>query len=225
MLILYFIVVAAIQGILFFVLFRLWKRSRSVYTIFPLIVIAGIIYDNLIIGLGSYIGEGELLRAMNVPRFAIHAFFTPMIMIFGFGVARRVGVGFAQSKGWHIAICAFTTLMILLGIYEELIQMNLVPIAEDGTLRYKNVPAAPPIPAIMTIIVVMILAIFVWIKTKRPWYFLGTLMMFILAPMAAKFVWAGNLGEIFMNVGGIFGEKTAQDHGSESFVPNESKQI
>jgi hypothetical protein len=34
--------------------------------------------------------------------------------------------------------------------------------------------------------------------------------MFIFAPMAAKFVWAGNLGEIFMNLGGIFGEKVAQ---------------
>lgn len=212
MLILYFIFVAAIQIILFFMMFRLWRKSGAIYPIFPLIVIAGIIYDNLIIGFGAYIGEGELLKALNVPRFVIHAFFTPMIMIFGFGVARRVGIGFAQSKGAHAAICIFTTLMILLGIYEELFKMNLVPIAEDGTLRYKNEPSSPPIPAIATIIVVMILAIFVWVKTKKPWYFLGTLLMFILAPMAAKFVWAGNLGEIFMNLGGIFGEKTAQDN-------------
>lgn len=211
MLIAYFIVVAAIQLFLFIVLFRLWRRSRSTYTIFPLIVIAGIIYDNLIIGFGAYIGESELLKALNVPRFAIHAFFTPMIMIFAFGVARRVGVGFAKSKAVHVAICIFTILMILLGVYEELFQMNLVPIAEDGTLRYKNSPAAPPIPAIVTIIVVMILSLFVWVKTKKPWYFLGTLLMFVLAPMAGKFVWAGNLGEIFMNLGGIFGEKTAQD--------------
>ena len=211
MLIAYFIVVAAIQLFLFLLLFRLWRQSRSTYTIFPLIVIGGIVYDNLVIGLGSYIGEGELLKALNVPRFAIHAFFTPMIMIFAFGVARRVGLGFAKSKGWHIAICVFATLMILLGIYEELFKMNLVPIAEDGTLRYKNSPSAPPIPAIMTIIVVMVLAVLVWIKTKKPWYFLCTLLMFVLAPIAAKFVWAGNLGEIFMNLGGVFGEKTAQD--------------
>jgi hypothetical protein len=212
MLIAYFLAVAAIQIFLLFVLFRLWRSSRSTYTIFPLIVIAGIIYDNLIIGFGSFIGEGELLKALNVPRFAIHAFFTPMIMIFAFGVARRVGIGFAQSKGWHTAICVLALLMVFLGIYEELFKMNLVPIAEAGTLRYKNQPSSPPIPAIVTIIVVMVLAIFVWVKTKKPWYFLGTLLMFILAPMAAKFIWAGNLGEIFMNLGGIFGEKTAQDH-------------
>ena len=211
MLTLYFIVVAAIQMFLFFILFRLWRKSGSIYTIFPLIVIAGIIYDNSIIGFGSFIGEGELLKWLNVPRFAIHAFFTPLIMIFGFGVARRAGVGFAQSRNWHIAICVFTTAMVLLGIYEELIKMNLVPKAEDGTLRYKNDPSSPPIPAIATIIVAMILGIFVWIKTKKPWYFLGSLGMFIFAPMAAKFVWAGNLGEIFMNLGGIGGEKTAQE--------------
>lgn len=211
MLILYFIVVAAVQIFLFFMLFRLWQKGRSIYTIFPLIVIAGIVYDNSIIGFGAYIGEGELLKMLNVPRFVIHAFFTPLIMIFAFGVARRCGIGWAQSKGMHTAICVFTLAMVLLGIYEELFKMNLVPIAEDGTLRYKNEPSSAPIPAIATIIVVMIIAIFVWIKTKKPWYFLGTLLMFILAPMASKFVWAGNLGEIFMNLGGIFGEKTAQE--------------
>lgn len=211
MLTLYYVVVAAIQIVLFITLLRLWRKSGSIYAIFPLIVIGGIIYDNLIIGFGAFIGEGELLKMLNVPRFAIHAFFTPLIMIFGFGVARRVGVGFAQSKGWHTAICIFTTLMVLLGIYEELFKMNLVPIAEDGTLRYKNSPSSPPIPAIMTIIVAMTLGIFVWIKTRKPWYFLGSLLMFIFAPLAPKFVWAGNLGEVFMNLGGIFGEKTAQE--------------
>jgi hypothetical protein len=211
MLTIYFLGVAAIQLALLILLFRLWRTSRSTYTIFPLIVIAGIIYDNLVIGFGGFIGEGDLLKALNVPRFAIHAFFTPLLMIFAFGVARRVGIGFAQSKGLHAAVCVFATLMILLGIYEELFHMNLVPIADSGTLRYKNQPSSPPIPAIATIIVVMVLAIFVWVKTKKPWYFLGTLLMFILAPMAAKFLWAGNLGEIFMNLGGIFGEKTAQD--------------
>jgi hypothetical protein len=212
MMTIYYIVVAAIQVLLFVTLFRLWRKSGSIYAIFPLLVIAGIIYDNLIIGVGSFIGEGELLKALNVPRFVIHAFFTPMIMIFAVGVARRAGVGWAQSKGWHTAICVFTTLMILLGIYEELWKMNLVPIDEDGTLRYKTQPSSPPIPAIMTILVSIIIGIFVWIKTKKPWYFIGSLGMFILAPLAPKFLWAGNLGEIFMNLGGIFGEKTAQEN-------------
>jgi hypothetical protein len=214
MLTLYYIAVATIQIVLFTWMFRLWRKSGTVYPLFPLIIIAGIVYDNLIIGLGAYIGEGELLKMLNVPRFAIHAFFTPLLMIFGFGVARRCGVGFAQSRNWHMAICIFTTLMVLLGIYEELVKMNLVPIAEDGTLRYKTLPSAPPIPAIVTIIVAIILGIFVWIKTKKPWYFLGSLGMFIFAPLVSKFVWAGNMGEIFMNLGGIGGEKTAQESGT-----------
>lgn len=212
MLTLYYMTVAAIQLVLFFWMFKLWRKSGSVYPIFPLIVIAGIIYDNLIIGFGSFIGEGELLKALNVPRFVIHAFFTPLIMIFGFGVARRVGIGFAQSRNWHIAICIFTTLMVLLGIYEDLVKMNLVLKIEDGTMRYKNEPSSFPIPAVVTIIVAMILGIFVWIKTKKPWYFLGSFLMFCLATSAQQFVWAGNLGEIFMNLGGIGGEKVAQEN-------------
>jgi hypothetical protein len=211
MMTLYYIVVAAIQIFLFITLFRLWRKSGSIYPIFPLIVIGGIIYDNLIIGFGAYIGEGELLKALNVPRFVIHAFFTPLIMIFAIGVARRCGVGFAQGKAAHTIVCLIATAMVALGVYHEVIQLTMQAKAEDGTLRYINTALqGPPIPAIATIIVVMILAIFVWVKTKKPWYFLGTLLMFVLAPMASKFVWAGNLGEIFMNLGSIFGEKTAQ---------------
>jgi hypothetical protein len=211
MMTLYYIVVAAIQIFLFITLFRLWRKSGSIYPIFPLIVIGGIIYDNLIIGFGAYIGEGELLKALNVPRFVIHAFFTPLIMIFAIGVARRCGVGFAQGKAAHTIVCLIATAMVALGVYHEVIQLTMQAKAEDGTLRYINTALqGPPVPAIATIIVVMILAIFVWVKTKKPWYFLGTLLMFVLAPMASKFVWAGNLGEIFMNLGSIFGEKTAQ---------------
>lgn len=210
----YYITVATIQIVLFIILFRLWRKAGSIYAIFPLIVIVGIIYDNLIIGTGSFIGEGELLKALNVPRFVIHALFTPMIMIFAFGVARRVRVGFAQSKGVHIAVCIFVTLMILLGIYEELFKMNLVLKVEDGTMRYKNDPSSPPIPAILTIIFTMVMGIFVWIKTRKPWLFIGSFLFFLMAPLAAKFVWLGNLGEIFMNTGNILGEKTAQESGN-----------
>jgi hypothetical protein len=210
--VIYYIAVAVIQTVLAVIMFRLWRKSGVIYPIFVLIVICGIIYDNLIIGFGSFIGEGELLKGLNTPRFVIHAIFTPMLMIFAIGVARRVGVGWAQTKTAHILICAFTTAMIGLGVYHEIIQLVLTAKAEDGTLRYVNSAAqGPPIPAVATILVVMVIAVFVWIKTKKPWYFLGTLLMFMLAPMAAKFVWAGNLGEIFMNLGGIFAEKTVQE--------------
>lgn len=211
MMTLYFLIVAAIQVFLGYKLFTLWRNSKSIYTIFPLIVILGIVYDNLVIGLGSFIGEGELLKALNVPRFVIHGFFTPTMMIFAIGVARRSGVKFAQNKMVHAAVCILTLAMIALGVFHEVYHLALKPVAEEGTLRYVNEMAQrPPIPAIITIIVVMLIGIFVWVKTKKPWYFLCTLLMFILAPMASRFVWAGNLGEIFMNMGSIFGEKTAQ---------------
>ncbi len=208
----YYIAVATIQIVLAVTMFRLWRKSGSIYPIFPLAVICGIIYDNLIIGAGSFIGEGELLKALNVPRYWIHGFITPTMMIFAIGVARRVGVGFAQGKIAHAVVCTIATAMIALGVYHEVIQLNLLPKAENGILRYINSASpGPPIPAIVTIIVVIFIAIFVWIKTKKPWYFIGTLLMFILAPLAPKFLWAGNLGEIFMNLGSVFGEKAVAE--------------
>jgi hypothetical protein len=37
-----------------------------------------VVYDNLMIALGSYIGAGPLLQALTIPHFAGHALITPI---------------------------------------------------------------------------------------------------------------------------------------------------
>ena len=38
---------------------------------------AGLVWDNGVIGIGKYIGEGDLLEGLNVTRFWVHALATP----------------------------------------------------------------------------------------------------------------------------------------------------
>ncbi|NJN79853.1 MAG: hypothetical protein HC797_04930 [Anaerolineales bacterium] len=83
-----------------------------------LIVLFGLMYDNLMIAIGSFIGEGALLKNLNAGRFFIHALITPTMMIFGFGVLRKAGVKWAQGKMAHILICVFATLLIGLGVFQ-----------------------------------------------------------------------------------------------------------
>jgi hypothetical protein len=208
----YYLTVALIQLVFAVIAFRLVRSSKNWYALPVFIVICGIIYDNLIIGFGSFIGEGDLLKALNVPRFVIHAFFTPTLIIFGFGVLKRVGISWAQNKVLHSIVCLFVVGLIALGVYDEIIKLDLAPIAEDGTLRYKNASSAgPPIPAILTIIFVMIFGIITWWKTKSPWLFAGSFLFFCLAPFSSAFVWVGNLGEIFMSISTTSGERLAQE--------------
>lgn len=208
----YYVLVALCQAVFLVLMIKLFRTSKHWYPLFPLIILCGIIYDNLIIGFGSFIGEGEILKALNTPRFIIHALFTPTLIIFAFGVAKRVGISWAQSKLMHSLFCLLALAMIVLGSYHEIIHLDMIPKAEDGTLRYINASMqGPPIPPIVTIIVAMIVGISVWIKAKFPWYFVGSFLMFVLAPLGATLVWAGNLGEIFMSFGSYSGEKISQE--------------
>lgn len=65
----------------------------------PLLVIAALVYDNLIIGIGRWIGEGALLEGLNLARFWIHAAITPLLVAWALHAIRRAGFGWARPAG------------------------------------------------------------------------------------------------------------------------------
>ena len=208
-----FIIAGFIQ--LFFLLKMIgqYRRSRSPYLAFPILVLAALVADNWIVGFGKFIGEGNTLMFLNAIRFVTHAVFTSFGMIFAFGILKRIGVGFAQSKLAHSIVCVFATLVTLLGIYIDVYKLQLLLKDENGTLRYVNDGFHfPPIPAIITIIFFIVVGIIVWVKTKSPWVFVGSLVMFILAPLGIRTPILGNIGEVFFATGMISGENVAHKY-------------
>ncbi len=205
-----FIVAGAIQLYLLFVLVKQYKQSRSPYLTFPILVTAALVADNWIVGFGKFIGEGSFLMFLNSIRFITHAVFTSFGMIFAFGILKRIGVGFAQNKTVHAAVCVFATIVTTLGIYMDVYKLQLLFKEENGTMRYVNDGFhLPPIPAIITIIFFTIVGIIIWVKTKSPWVFAGSLIMFILAPLGFRIPILGNIGEIAFVGAMISGEKVA----------------
>ncbi len=208
-----FIIAGAIQLYLLFVMIGQYKKSRSPYLAFPLLVIAALVADNWIVGFGKFIGEGSLLMFLNSIRFVTHAVFTSFGMIFAFGILKRIGVSFAKNKTVHAAVCIFVTIITTLGIYMDVYKLQLLFKEENGTMRYVNDGIhIPPIPAIITIIFFIIVGIIVWVKTKSPWVFVGSLIMFILASVGTKMPILGNIGEIAFVLAMIAGEKTAREN-------------
>ena len=63
-----------------------YQSKRSSYALLLLIVLAGLAYDTLIILLGRFIGEGDLLKTLNAGRYLVHGLATPAMIIFGFGI-------------------------------------------------------------------------------------------------------------------------------------------
>lgn len=209
--ILYFIFIA----VLGFFTWQALGQKRTSYTWLLLIVLFGLMYDNVMIALGSFIGAGSLLKTLNSGRFVIHAFVTPTMMIFGFGVVRKAGVKWAQGKTAHILVCIATTLLITLGVYTDILLLDLQPRDVFGTLRYANEGGikGPPLPAILTIIFLIIAGISLWRNTGWKWLALGALFMFIAAAMGmGDMVFISNLGEVVLGVANVLTAKKFLDN-------------
>lgn len=205
-----YLIAGMIQVFLTAVMIRQYLRSKSRYMIIPILVFAALIVDNFVVGLGTFIGEGETLKFLNAIRFYTHAIFTSWIIVFAFGILKRIGIGWAQSKIVHSIVCLFALLMFCVGVYMDIVRLELVPKAENGTLRYVNEGFHfPPIPSIAAILFLMFVGIFVWIKRKSPWTFLGALLMFICAPLGLRFPILGQVGEIAFGGAIISGENQA----------------
>ena len=193
-----FVVVSIIHLIFFILSVRLFLKNRSIYTALAAIVIGGLFYDNLIISLGSSLGEGSLLEGLNRVRFVIHALATPTLIMFALVTAQRLGVGWAQKRIWFSILGVLTVLMIALGTYEDIIEIVLVAERDAGTLRYVNgASAGPPIPAVVTIIVMIVVGAFLWRRNKWAVLCIGSILMFIFAGAGASILILSNIGEVF----------------------------
>ena len=144
-------------------------------------------WDNLIIAAGASIGAGELLRTLSIPRYVAHAVLTPMLILIVFGVAGL------RRRLW---VWALTAVLIAVGVWTDLVNMSLEVREYAGTLRYAYAHASPPIPSIVTVVVLIVVGAILWRRQKLPWLCLGALAMFGAA--GSGIFWLGNAGELVL---------------------------
>ncbi|MDW8319649.1 MAG: hypothetical protein RMN53_17625 [Anaerolineae bacterium] len=201
-----YLVLAALFAYLTWQSSRLYGQQRSSYTLLLLLVLAGLVYDALVIALGRFIGQGSLLSALNLGRFAVHALLTPLLMIFAFGVLRRAGVGWAQGKAAHTAVCIVATLMVLLGVYADLARVDMQPRLVMDTLRYVNEGGmqGPPIASLVTMVFLLVGGVALWRRAGWPWLLLGSLVMFVAAGAAmGNLFFLGSVGEAVLGFANV----------------------
>lgn len=196
-----FLVMAGFHAVAFFFIVKLLMQNLSSYTLLAVIASSGLLYDNLIVGIGTFIGEGTLLENLNAVRFFSHALLTPLLIIFAYGVIRQlVGKG-KYDRIWHSVFCILAVAMIAMGI-SDISNLSLVPLAENGSLRYINAASeGPPIPSIITIIVMIIAGLIVWRKAGWMWLAIASIIMFVMAAAGASNTSLTNIGEVIFVAG------------------------
>jgi hypothetical protein len=178
-------------------------------------IAGGLIYDNLIISLGTTIGIGPLLQTLSWPRFAMHALLTPFMIIAVTQVAVAGGIRWAASTTWRVIAWLLVAAMLVYGALEHLIGLQTFPACFDGILRYTTnlspshfcyegqeavAGAGPPIPSIIGNIITLAVGIGLWRSHRWPWLAVGALLMFAAAsvPISTSGMAASNGGEVIL---------------------------
>lgn len=211
----YFLILAVLNTMLLVWAWRLWGRVPRGLLAMVVAPVLFLPYDNLIIALGRWIGEGDLLQALNWPRFAAHALITPLWVIAAGSMARLAGLRWAQPKAVMAAWCVVATALIVVLDLPKLIALELHPACFADTLRYAEsvsasqlcastqavIPSSgPPIAAIVAVVALVGVGAAVWRAARWPWLFAGAGVMFITAAAPTSLVGPGigSLGEVVL---------------------------
>jgi len=172
-------------------------------------------FDNLTIGIGSTLGAGSVLLAMNGVRFFAHYVALPLTFIAIGAMARQAKFGWAQPKWVMAAFCLLATYFIAHDLW-LFYGTSFYPSCFADTLRYTTYIAdytacspdadvgigtrIAPIPAITLSFFVIAFGIYLWVSIGWKWLALcsiGALGLFAVPYPLTGGVF-GNAGEPIM---------------------------
>ena len=209
-----------VQLLLLVWLVRLWRETGLAVALLLILPQFGLVYDNVLVGLGSRIGLGDTLEALSWPRFWMHWFSGAWLIIASGAILRLAGIPWAQQRGVMVAFCALTAAMMVIDLPYFWSVRELYPVCEFDLVRYSvQVPAdalcspdqqpvpgqGAPIPQVVTCLVVIAAGAVLAIKRRFPWVLLGALAMFVSALPPLSRLKLDNFGEILIAGGCIWG--------------------
>ncbi len=199
-------------------LIRIYKRTGLAIAAALFIPQFGLVYDNAMVGLGRFIGLGPTLEALSWPRFWIHWLFGAWLIIACGSILRLAGFEWVKSKAVMAGFCILTVILMIYDLPYFWTQ-SLYPVCELDLVRYSTVATpdkfcfpdqvasprgSPPIPSIITCLVVIASGAAVWIKRGFPWMCLGGTLMLISATPPLMKLKVDNFGEILIAGGCIW---------------------
>ncbi|BCY06971.1 hypothetical protein L3i22_020590 [Actinoplanes sp. L3-i22] len=178
---------------------QLWRRHPDRVLPLLMLVVAALIWDNAVIAAGRPIGAGGVLEGLSVPRFVTHALLVPLLILVGAGLGRGYRVRWLAGPVARWGFGGLTLLMIAIGVWQDIVSLDLEPAYYADTVRYTNAAATgPPIPAIVAIWVLLAVGVAVLVRARWPWLLAGSATMLVAAGAGVAVPWLGNLGELVL---------------------------
>ncbi|MBA4496198.1 hypothetical protein ACFO25_17135 [Paenactinomyces guangxiensis] len=158
--------------------FRFFRESSFWGTSWIFFIIVGLIYNNLVLSLGRWMGEGEVLEVMSLFRYLLHVLLTPTLVFVALDILRRINVEWSEYLSTHIIYNLYTFSLTVIGVFTEIVWINLEPVTQSGVVRYASVDADSYLSysTLLTLIPLFISAVMVWRQLRWPVLLLGVVV-------------------------------------------------
>lgn len=177
--VLFFAFTAAYVGLLAWGIVLAVRRGWGTPANLPLLVIAGLVYDNAVIATGRWVGEGVVLESLSLGRFWIHALVTPLLVVWSWHAIHRAGVAWARTRAAAVVAVVFALALITLEIVTVNLCLRIEPQEEYGVLSYSNAEASggPPLMVLFVAAALLVAGFLVWRRQRWIWLLVGAVIM------------------------------------------------
>ena len=154
----------------------LFQRVPQLPTVLLIAVLAGLLYDNIVMIAGYWLRPSARLEAFHRVRFVVHNLCIPLLVVLGMTFLGHTAVVGSQGSlaiygGWGMSLG-----LMVLGL-KNCKSLELVPDQAIGMLRYKAKGRSLPIPTIVTSLIMAGVGLSLWTQIQWPWLLVGTLAM------------------------------------------------
>jgi len=150
-----------------------------------LLVLAGLVYDNLVIGLGRFFGKGNLLLTLSYPRYWLHALTTPLLLLFGWNDYEKTV--HSTRAIWRWLAFLLTAALIFDEWCTTVRSIQLKPVRHGGILVYEQADGRDfPLMILFLLLYLGIIGFLLKKKVRFPWLLIG---VFLMAAGGALSLW------------------------------------
>lgn len=206
-----FLAQALLQAVLWLWCWRLWRDRGLMIAALLLVPQFGLVWDNLVVGLGRFIGFGSLLEALSWPRFWLHWVSGTWLIVAAGSALRLAGLPWMRSARSMLLFCSLTLALMMFDL-PHFWRDRLYPVCEFDLIRYSTavsadalcfagqnvVKSSPPIASILTCFVVIGAGLVLGLRRGFPWMFAGGALMLASAMPGLREYKLDNFGEILI---------------------------
>ncbi|WP_124728353.1 hypothetical protein [Staphylospora marina] len=154
--------------VLFVWSFRTFRESSFWGTSWTLFLIVANIYSSIVLSAGAWIGQGYLLEMLSLVRYLLHVLLTPTLVFISLDILRRLHVEWSHDLSTGAVFNLYTFVLTVMGIFTEIIWIELVPVEVGGIVRYVPHDGHVPVVMILPLVPLFLCGWMMWVRHRWP---------------------------------------------------------